>query len=86
MELYAKAVIWKRRAEMLKRGERMLLAHWRNRLDDDALELWFARNIKRYAMFNTSPRIPTAQYALRLRSMETRFWNDASKALFEKAI
>lgn len=66
---------WMNRQAMIIRGTRVLEAHWRNRLEGDALDVWFKRHLSRYAAY-TSTKVgkPTD-----MQRLQDRFWLDAEK-------
>lgn len=65
-------VTWKLRQQMVKRGARMLEAHWRNRCDLEHLHAWFTRTLPRYAAFGHS----RSGKATNLKQLERKFWDD----------
>lgn len=76
----ATALKWMNRPAMLKRGKRIIRAHWwsktadlEDRIGIDAiLEIWFDRNVHKYAATQWGVNVkPTDQ-----RRMAKRFWYD----------
>lgn len=64
-------ITWKLRQQMVKRGTRILEAHWRGRIDEpEQLHAWFIRNLPRYAAFGHGRK------ASNLKQIERKFWDD----------
>lgn len=71
-----KRYTWKRRAAMIERGKRLLIAHWRNRCEASDLDRWFDRHFRRYVVCHVGNVRPT-----NLDRMRAAFWRDVSKAV-----
>ncbi len=72
-----KQVQWVYRPQMLKRGKRMLSAHWRNLCSGDDLDRWFMRNIYKHAKITTRRANERPDFS----RIKDRFWTDVEKAV-----
>jgi len=80
------SIQWKYRKQFVKRGKRILLAHWQNKqvsagqlVESEHLDIWYRRNVYKYAASVSGPNIKDNREAL-----QRRYWNDVSKALYKE--